>query len=169
MKQSDSSHSLNELQMTQNMAVSQGDGRVAHKGSDTWDGAHLVSGVNLLPRPHVLFVGATCCRVNPCLQEEPFPPPQSNVQSYWTPPQQAQLDPLLALMVVSPLVLFSSLTALAGFTKLSCQAEATSYIVSDLTQSPSMEQWNYTWNHVKFFQELFSLLSLHSHRKQANL
>lgn len=33
---------------------------------DTWAGAHLVSGVNLLlPGPHVAFIGATCRRVDP--------------------------------------------------------------------------------------------------------
>lgn len=40
---------------------------VDHKVSDTWAAAHLVLGVNLLPRPHMVFIGATHYRVDPCL------------------------------------------------------------------------------------------------------
>lgn len=38
--------------------------------TDTWAGAHLVSGGNLVRRLHVVFIGATCCRVDPCLYGE---------------------------------------------------------------------------------------------------
>lgn len=58
---------LSETKLTEHLAVSQSDGGggMDHKVNDTWAGAHLVSVVNLLPGQHVVFIGATCCRVDP--------------------------------------------------------------------------------------------------------
>lgn len=68
--------------------------------SDTWVCAHLVLGVRLLSRPHVVLIWGYM------LQGWPFPVRRtpttlhSHLESNWTPPQQAQLDPLIALIVV---------------------------------------------------------------------
>lgn len=92
---------LSEMKPTERLAVSQSDGGgVDHKVNDTWAGAHLVWVVNLLPGQHVVFIGATCCRVDPSVSGAKAgtanpPPPR-----IWRPAQQSPLDPISALIVV---------------------------------------------------------------------
>lgn len=107
---------LSETKPTEHLAVSQSDGGggMDHKVNDTWAGAHLVSVVNLLPGQHVVFIGATCCRVDPSVSGAKAgaanPPPR-----IWRPAQQSPLDPISALIVVFlPPLLFGSVADLAS-------------------------------------------------------
>lgn len=95
------------MQLSEYLAVSQSGGEIDHKMSDTWAGAHLVSGAN--PRAthgfhwgYMLQGRPLECKEKTRGGDPPFHPPSpaSVILLDFSPTEQPPLDPLSALIDV---------------------------------------------------------------------